>query len=295
MSLDDPYALADPLETSASPERVNYATGVLLQAEDFRDEQTYHRARLATALRHLVGFGTVAGLAVRAPLAEDNELELRVEPGLAVDRYGRLIELGAPYCIRLARWFAAQDTSKLRAAIHRAPRTPLDVAVVADVFLSAGECGRGKTPSLASGPFDALDALVPARLAEQPELELVLRAEGAPADIPTPENFWPAPNANRDTKLKAVLGSFDVGLTGGLDEGPEPLTEHVEGSDNNLSAVLLARVAIPVTLAANAPTGTRPVLDLAQRARADNSIRPFIFLPGKWLGRSPADVPLVEP
>jgi hypothetical protein len=37
------------------------------------------------------------------------------------------------------------------------------------------------------------------------------------------------------------------------------------------------------------------VLELAERARVDNGIRPFIFLPGKWLGRSPADVPLVEP
>ena len=34
----------DPLTTGAEPERVNYATGVLLQAEDFRDEQTYHRS-----------------------------------------------------------------------------------------------------------------------------------------------------------------------------------------------------------------------------------------------------------
>ena len=173
----DQMKAADPLLDGPPAERVNYATGVLLSADDFRDEQTYHRARLA----------------------------------------------------------------------------------------------------------------------EQPELDLVLRKEGAPADIPTPENFWPAPNASRDNKLKAVLGSFDVGLTGGPDEGPEPLTEHVEDPDNSLSAVLLARIAIPVTLAANAPTGTRPVLDLAQRARADNSIRPFIFLPGKWLGRSPADVPLVEP
>jgi hypothetical protein len=50
-----------------------------------------------------------------------------------------------------------------------------------------------------------------------------------------------------------------------------------------------------VTLAADAPSGTRPLLDLAERARADNGVRPFIFLPGKWLGRSPAAVPIVEP
>ncbi len=293
MSEADLYTHPDPLERGAAPERVNYATGVLLQAEDFRDEQTYHRGRLAVALRHLVGFGTIAGLAVRAPVTEDNELELRVEPGVALDRYGRLIELGAPYCIRLARWFAARDTSELRAAIHRAPRTPHPVAVVADVFIAAHQCERGKTPSLASGPFDALDALVPARLAEQPELSLVLRAEGGPDPIPTPANFWPAANASAENKLKAVLGSWDIGLAGGMEEGLEPLTEHVEGED--LSAVLLARIAIPVTLAADAPSGTRPVLDLVGSTRVDNALRPFIFLPGKWLGRAAANVPVSEP
>jgi hypothetical protein len=293
MSATDPFARTDPLERSVTPERVNYATGVLLQAEDFRDEQTYHRGRLATALRHLVGFGTIAGLAVRAPEAEDNELELRVEPGLALDRFGRLIELADPWCIRLGRWFAAQETGVLRAAVHRAPRVPVPVALVADLFVSAAECGRGKTPSLASGPFDALDALVPARLAEQPQLTLVPRAEGPPGDIPAPANFWPAPDADLETRLGAVLGAWDLGLEGGPDEGPEPLTEHVEGREP--SAVLLARVTIPVTLAADAPSGTRPVLDLAEPTRVDNGLRPFIYLPGKWLGRSPTDVPIVEP
>ena len=293
MNMLDLPAQSDPLEWGGAPERVNYATGVLLQAEDFRDEQTYHRGRLAVALRHLVGFGTIAGLAVRTPAVEDNQLELRVEPGIALDRYGRLIELGAPYCIRLARWFAAQDPQVLRAAVHRKPRTALDVAVVADVFLSAQQCGHGKTPSFASGPFDALDAVVPARLAEAPELKLVLRLEGAPAAIPKPENSWPAPNDSREKKLKAVLGSWDVGLADGPDAGPDPLAEHVEGM--NLSAVLLARIAIPVTLAEDAPEDIGPLLDPTQRVLTDNGIRPFIYLPGKWLGKPAADIPISEP
>ena len=96
MNSIDTSLQSDPIEWGSAPERVNYATGMLLQAEDFRDEQTYHRGRLATALRHLMGFGTIAGLAVRSPAVEDNQLELRVEPGIAIDRYGRLIELGAP-------------------------------------------------------------------------------------------------------------------------------------------------------------------------------------------------------
>ncbi len=287
----DFYAAADPLVQPARAERVNYATGVLLQADDFRDEQTYHRRRLALALRHLAGFGTLAGLAVRAPKAEDNDLELRVEPGVALDRYGRLIEVAEPWCLHLARWFVAQETAQLVAALHPAPSTPFDLAVVADIFLSARDCGRGMTPSFAQGPFDALDALVPARLAEEPTFELVLRAEDGA--IPAPKNSWPAPSASREAKLAAVLGSWDIGLSGDLDEGLDPLGEHVSGHD--LSAVLLARVAIPVSRPADAPSSAPPTLDLTRRPRVDNGLRPFIYLPGKWLGRAPAEARIVEP
>lgn len=289
----DILAPADPLIAGAPPERVNYATGVLLQAEDFRDEQTYHRSRLASALACLVGHGTLAGLAVRAPEAEDNELHLTVEAGMALDRYGRLIETTEPWCTRLARWFAAQETGALRAAVHRSPRVTVPVAVVADLFLSLADCGRGKTPSFAQGPFDALDALVPARLAETPAFELVLRAEGPPNPIPAPANHWPAPSANADTKLAAVLGSYAPGKSENALGGLAAFAEHVAG--HNASAVLLARVVVPVTLAANSPAETRPVLDLSRRVRVDNSLRPFIALPGKWLGAAPRQVPIREP
>jgi len=292
MSLADPLAPADPLEVQAPPERVNYAIGVLLDAQDFLDEQTYHRGRLAKALKHLVGFGTLAGLRVIPPADGDAELELQVAPGLAIDRYGRLVEIGAPQCIRLARWFAAQSTAALLAAIQRTPRVKVDVAVVVDVFLSADACPVGKTPAFATGPFDALDAVTPARLADAFQLQLVPRDEGPPAAIPTPQNFWPPPGAAHDALLTAVLESWeDAPAT--ADESLAPLAEHVDGYDP--SAVLLARVTIPVTLAADAPAGTRPALATTSRVYADNSLRPFIALPGKWLGRAFAARPLIEP
>jgi hypothetical protein len=282
--------LPDPLIARPAPERVNYATGVLLDAQDFRDEQTYHRGRLARALSALHGHGTVAGLRVMPPEADDAELELHVAPGLAIDRHGRLMELREPWCIRLARWFAAASTPDLVAALHRAPRVVPPAAVVVDVFLSASNCARAKTPAFASGPFAALDAVVPARLAETPVLELVPRAEGGPDPIPAPRNFWPAPGATDEDRLAAVLGSWEApNADGALD----PLQEHVAGREP--SAVLLARIAVPVTLAEDAPAGTRPVLDMTQRVSVDNALRPFIFLPGKWLGRAPELAPLVQP
>ena len=294
MSDADTTALADPLEAMPPPERVNYATGVLLAAEDFRDEQTYHRARLARVLAALAGFGTLAGLRVFPPEASDPELELRVAPRIAIDRFGRLIEIAEPYCIRIARWFAGTSTAALRAAVHRAPRVSVPVAVVTDVFVAALSCARAKTPAFATGPFDALDAVVPARLAEAAQLELVLRAEGGPDPIPSPRNFWPAADATPEAKLAAVLDAWEVGTAATSADGSlDPLTEHVPG--HNTSAVLLARVTIPVVLAADAGSDVRPQLDMAQRVSVDNSFRPFIYLPGKWLGRAFTARPLIQP
>jgi hypothetical protein len=291
VALADPFAPTDPLEARPAPERVNYATGMMLQADDFAAEQTYHRSRLAQLSRYLLGHGTLAGLRVVPPGPNDNLLELRVEPGLAIDRHGRLIEIPAAQCIRLAPWFEAQDDRYLRAATHDSPRTPLPQAVVVDVFLSAERCGRGKTPSFASGPFDALDALVPARIGESGHLELVLRMEGnpdpdggpgVPGDIPTPKNFWPGPGATANAMLDAVLGSWNVGFPTSANETLDGLQEHVPGKEP--SAVLLARVAIPVTLDRAGPATLAPTLEPTQDVAVDQSLRPIIYFPGKWLG-----------
>jgi hypothetical protein len=285
--------IADPLVNRPAPERVNYATGVMLQADDFLAEQTYHRSRLAQLVRHLLGHGTLAGLRVFAPPPETNLIELRVDPGMAVDRYGRLIEVQSAQCINLGRWFAAQPLERLKTATHNNFAATLDKAVVADVFLSAHACGRGKTPSFASGPFDALDALVAARLAETPRLEMVLRTEGnvdaaQPAPIPNPENFWPKPSgtpaAIAKAQLDAVLGSWDIGLSDAADSSLAPLVEHVPGRDP--SAILLARIAIPVIAETLADRTVVTRFDATKKLIVDNSIRPIIFFPGKWFGRS---------
>ncbi len=292
MNAINPLAPADPVAALPAPERVNYATGVMLDAGDFTDEQTYHRSRLAALLRHLVGFGTLAGLRVTPPAAGDTDLRLRVEPGIAVDRLGRLMQLDTPQCIRLSAWFANQTTADLRAATQRAPRAPAPAAVMADVFMAGNVCARGKTPAFAAGPFDALDAVIPARLAENPSLELVMRQEQAPAAIPAPANAWPAPGATHDVLLQSVLAAWvgaDAVASGALD----PLPEHVTGHDT--SAIFLARIAIPVKLDPAAPATTRPSLDLGAPVSADNSARPFIAMPGKWIGRALTLTPLVQP
>ena len=88
----------DSLVSVKGPDRVHYETGVLLNAEDFLAEQNYHRGRLARALGYVNGSGTVAGLKilheaeVPATATEVGRAErILIEPGLAIDRLGRLI------------------------------------------------------------------------------------------------------------------------------------------------------------------------------------------------------------
>ena len=98
----------DSLLQLKGPDRVHYATGMLLGAEDFQAEQDYHRGRLARALAYAMGYGTLAGLEVDWQPAQEasgdtpaRSERLLVTPGLAIDRLGRLIEVGGSRCLRL--------------------------------------------------------------------------------------------------------------------------------------------------------------------------------------------------
>ena len=139
----------DSLASVEGPDRVHYATGVLLDAEDFRAEQDYHRGRLARALAYVAGSGTVAGLKVihepaiePVPESDDpvessgREERLLVEPGLAIDRLGRMIEVPRPLCIRLNRWYETEPAQSLNDGWHGDPIN----GVVVDLFIRFAGC-----------------------------------------------------------------------------------------------------------------------------------------------------------
>ena len=288
MTVTDP--LLDPL---LLPERLHYHTGVLLDREDFRAEQTYHRARLARLARFLHGYGTVAGLAVRhdpavapAPGAPGHERRLLVSPGLAVDRFGRLIELPEAACIRLDTWFTHQAADPARASRLVAAIKPADPArvvdgvarpagVIADVFLAFSPCEHGRTPAFDTGAYDALDATVAARLRDSWRLELVPRIEDDPR---APQPLLPDPSgldaAQRLARLRqAKLDQVWVGAaqwsTDRTAVALEP--EHVPGHHDG-TELFLARVAIPATVVDGAP-----VANGAAAAWVDNTARRFCF------------------
>lgn len=259
------------------PDRVFYAEGVLLDAADFNAEQCYHRGRLARVLSYLGGSGTVAGLEVSSNKKPDDEEELRVGPGLAVDRLGRLVEVPRDWCLRLGRWYLSQDPRELNDAFDAS-----EGLVIADVFLRFVACERGRTPAFASGPFDALDAAVPSRIRDAFDIELVLRRmPNPPLPVSSPWDLSGGDprEALHTALLKAWRGGTDsLDTQGHLKADPE----HVAGQDT--TSIFLARVSIPATKSAG---DVSPVRKLGAFAEADNHVRRFVYPTGAlaaWLG-----------
>jgi len=280
----------DPLAAAPlSPDRVYYATGISLDADDFLAEQLYHRSRLARALFYLHGSGTAAGLRVDwnkplkpgddAQFPQGRDEEIVVQPGLAIDRLGRLIELPRSACIRVDRWYQSQIADDLTKGFH------LDRGgVVVDVFVRFVSCERGKTPAFESGAFDALDAVAPARLRDSYELTLVIRQE-ASADLTQhlPQKPWgDFGTGDRQAALQtAILNAWHEGSDQWDETGLKPLAEHATGQDP--TALFLARLVLP---AAAALPGQRPVRSADAVIVPDNSQRSFVYAAGaiaRWL------------
>jgi hypothetical protein len=316
MSTATTFSTADPLTRQPLGERPVYATGMLLDAQDFLDEQTYHRSQLARALVAVAGSGTLAGLSVKhRPAVEsgpdEEPEEIQVNAGLAVDRLGRLIELPRPACLRLQRWWDAEAArSNLQQADYASPgrfisaRAQAGVtlparAVVADVFLRFVACPRGLTPAFASGPFDALNAVGVSRLRDAYELHLVPRRNltDTGLGLPLRAGAFTLP-VDQETSAEALAREAamddpaadpaarraalqDAVLNGYHRAGDGELPRGPEHPPTvDASAVFIARVLIPVE-------PTDPSVRLGSAVLVDNHSRRF--LPGlgvlaRWTG-----------
>jgi hypothetical protein len=303
---------ADPLFARPRPERPAYATGMLLGARDFADEQTYHRGQLARALAYVAGPGTLAGLRVGYVSPTDaggnaRPEEIRVEPGLAVDWLGRLIEVPRAACLRLPAWFDGQaDDARTQAAYPQgggnlggfiSARALAEAGgalparvLVADLYLRFVACDAAWSPAFASGPYDALDAIAASRVRDAYELQLLPRTglqadatHGLP-DMGPDLSAIADPAARRaalqdhllDDSYQGVSASAAAGTAGDL----KALSGNPDGADP--SAVWLARLLLPVQ-AGNPPLRLTPV----GTPVIDNYSRRFLpaaALLSRWLG-----------
>ncbi len=299
----------DALLDAETRDRLHYDTGVLLDAGDFTAEQTYHRGRLARTLAYLHGIGTVAGLKVShhtGGTPEDEEI--RVAAGLALDPFGRLVEVPSLACLKLDRWYwqaplAFSDFGVFTPAEYRlspgAAGFPT-TGVVADLFLRFLQCERGKTPAFASGPFDAMDAVVASRIRDGYELRLVPRSTAYPPPA-APTSPFPSPveepdEAQRTARLREALfdawrGSREQELAKLWSDTFIPASLLTDPSQPDLKMrdpawVFLARVVIGATSVEDVRgTEVRPTRQ--GTVYVDNDLRPFSLSPAalaRWMG-----------
>lgn len=271
----------EEFDTREAPDRLHYAPGVFLDAEDLLAEQTYHRGRLSRVLAYLHGTGTAAGLRVEHDTVTD---ELRVEPGIAIDRIGRLIEVPRRACLHVGRWFEHQVRIVQNPEDHDEPSgllqavTADNAEVVGDIYVRFVVCGRGRTPAFATGPYDSLDATVPHRVRDSYELTLELRG-GDTAPLPT--NPWPGMNDAEDyetwqTRMHdAVLDSWKLGTNQDFDFHSSPPPDAVGVSDP--TAVFLARVRIPVSVPGTGIPQRTLMGGEPPQATIDNYARRFVY------------------
>jgi hypothetical protein len=219
-----------------------------------------------------------------------------VEPGMAIDRLGRIIEVPRTACRRVADWWLKQTDDVLEESHRELKFTPDTVTwtddkptsivagtaevkvtgVVVDLFVRFVACERGKTPAFATGPFDALDAVQPSRLRDGYEMTLVPRRIGEPPPLPQS----PLPDLTGIADAAAKMRKLQDHLFNGWREtdqnwterGLAPALEHVAGQD--ASSVFLARIVIPAT---KAGTNRRPVRVADEKVRVDNHSRQFVY------------------
>lgn len=270
-----------------NPDRVNYATGVLLAAEDFQAEQNYHRGRLARALAYAMGHGTLAGLEAEYQAAQVADTthparpeRIMVYPGLAIDRLGRLLEVPRNRCLRLDDWYQSQSPQFLRQAWHDtgALWSGSPSGVAADLFIRFVVCENGKTPAFASTAFDSFDSVTAARLRDGFEISLELRQE---TDPPLPSPQWPDFGSDATTLRDAIYNAWREGSAFSTSQGLDPLPEHLPGQDT--AALFLARVLFP---ADQSPAGQRPNRRMSEMVLIRNELRPFVVTAGalsRWL------------
>lgn len=292
------------------PVRPFYALGVLLDAADFEAGQGYHRGRIGRALKYLFGTGTVAGLRV---VWRPEQEQLVVEPGLALDPLGRLIEIPRAVAVRLRAepgaadgWFERQRPEDLDAGWIQEGGGP--ALLVADVFVRFVVCERSRAPAFVQGPFDALDAATPTRLQDSYEVSLVIRTDAAlrrddPSfEIPLPDDQTILATQPTDTRENAlawyrarILAAWRDGTDHWTGDSPERLEEHLPPRSlsepdptavgRDPTSVLLARVTLPIDETISPPA------DLGQPPNIDNDVRRFLRHVGVYTRPAPGGAP----
>lgn len=157
--------------------RVFYQYGMVLGLDDFLQEQTHNLGLDYHHERALHGYGTVYGLHVTTTTPPDalGDVTVTVEPGMAVDQWGREVTLPTAQCARLGAWLAAQGQATAEA--HLGSSGELVVYVVA----AYAECPDNLVPLPGQPCSTSSQMQVPSRLRDAWDIELRWAPPAMPA------------------------------------------------------------------------------------------------------------------
>lgn len=144
--------------------RNRYFTGKLLTARDLTDEQSYYQEKARRHNRYLHGYGVVCGLRV-VPARGRERLAVVVEPGLALDAWGREIVVPEPAELDLGQWTAQGE------------RETSDRATAVWVVVEYAEAEVDPVPLPTAPPVESGEATASSRTVETFRLGLRREAE----------------------------------------------------------------------------------------------------------------------
>ena len=142
--------------------RVNYTFGMVLGADEFRQEQEHNAwiSRNSNLLLH--GSGTVCGLRVSTHPLLPGDTEIRISPGYAISPRGKWIWVERELCARLGEWLA-------RSAVSLSP--PLTGRQTAYVNICYDECETDLVPIAGQPCADEQDTRAASRILETARAE----------------------------------------------------------------------------------------------------------------------------
>jgi hypothetical protein len=173
-----------PTSSVSDPsKRVRYSTGLVLGVDEFTQDQAYFMERDRLLTRALHGYGIVQGLRAHLDSSEDL-LQVRVEPGLAVEPSGQHVCVERAQCAVIKDWLAQQKPSEVFPSYGSGGgSSPPDVEpkeVCLSVVLRYGTCATDFVPIPGEPCRSAEESRAASRLADDFSLALEFKKNRPP-------------------------------------------------------------------------------------------------------------------
>ena len=288
--------------------RPAYQPGMMRGVEAVQDEQAYNRRRLNRHQYWLHGSGTLVGLAVTLTHPEkdpddtkDHAMKLIVNPGIALDGFGREVVVHEPYCLNLQAWIESQRDKDSREWRGDTTHVPVNGGLWLDISIRHKACDHGLQPVIAHEVNATIDPVATSRIAEGVWLDInpITPKVSSVDALSKPSEFqMPAPGATHPgalPDLEKLLTETEKTYLGKLNNIPERVArlnadrlyrllpsdldpDYLSDELEQLSRIQLARIRLKTL-------DDTKLVSHPSRIAINNLVRPFVTNPDmvEWI------------